>query len=116
MIVILLGAPGSGKGTQSMRLAEKYGFTHLATGDIFRAEMEKGTPLGLKAQGYVNAGRLVPDDVVTEMVAARLKPGVVGHIRVCDARATWCEGQVGDYRGYLRREDLYGVYPGEAVN
>lgn len=75
MIVVLLGAPGSGKGTQSKRLAGKYGFQHLATGDLFRAEMAEGTPLGLKAQGYVNAGRLVPDGVVTEMVAARLKPG-----------------------------------------
>ena len=72
MIVILLGAPGSGKGTQSMRLAEKYGFTHLATGDIFRAEIAQGTELGKKAQDYVKSGKLVPDAIVTEMVAARL--------------------------------------------
>ena len=75
MIVILLGAPGSGKGTQSQRLAAKYGFHHLATGDIFRAEMAQGTDLGKKAQGYVNNGKLVPDAIVTEMVAARLEKG-----------------------------------------
>ncbi|MDE2143109.1 MAG: adenylate kinase [Elusimicrobia bacterium] len=74
MIVILLGAPGSGKGTQSMRLAAKYGFTHLATGDVFRAEIAQGTDLGKKAQDYVKSGKLVPDNIVTEMVAARLDP------------------------------------------
>lgn len=72
MIVILLGAPGSGKGTQSARLAAKFGFTHLATGDIFRAEMAQGTDLGKKAEGYVKSGKLVPDAVVIEMVAGRI--------------------------------------------
>ena len=47
---------------------------------------------------------------------ARLKPGVVGRLRACDAKAAWCEVQVGDYRGYLRREEVYGIYAGEAVN
>ena len=75
MIVILLGAPGSGKGTQSQRLAGKYGFQHLATGDIFRAEIAQKTALGLKAQDYVKAGKLVPDAIVSEMVAARLESG-----------------------------------------
>jgi adenylate kinase len=75
VIVILLGAPGSGKGTQSMRLADKFGFTHLATGDIFRAEIAQGTELGQKAQDYVKSGKLVPDSIVTEMVAARLEAG-----------------------------------------
>lgn len=75
MIVILLGAPGSGKGTQSKRLSEKYGFKHLSTGDIFRAEIAEGSELGKKAQDYVKAGKLVPDAIVTEMVAARLGAG-----------------------------------------
>ena len=75
MIVILLGAPGSGKGTQSQRLAAKYGFQHLATGDIFRAEIAQQTALGKRAQDYVKSGKLVPDAIVTEMVAARLEPG-----------------------------------------
>jgi adenylate kinase len=75
VIVILLGAPGSGKGTQSMRLADKYAFTHLATGDIFRSEIAQGTDLGKKAQDYVKNGKLVPDAIVTEMVASRLDAG-----------------------------------------
>lgn len=75
MIVILLGAPGSGKGTQSMRLADKYGFQHLATGDILRAEAAQGTELGKKAEGYMKAGKLVPDAIVIEMVAGKIGSG-----------------------------------------
>ncbi len=71
MIVVLLGAPGSGKGTQAKFLSAKYGLVHLATGDIFRSEIAEKTPLGIKAQAYVKTGKLVPDDLVTEMVAAR---------------------------------------------
>ena len=73
MIVILLGMPGSGKGTQSMRLANKYGFNHLATGDIFRAEIAQKTAIGVKAQDYLKAGKLVPDAVVIEMVAGKIE-------------------------------------------
>ena len=73
MITILLAAPGSGKGTQSKFLAEKYGFKHLATGDIFRSEIAAKSELGLKAQEYVKSGKLVPDSVVTEMVAGKLE-------------------------------------------
>jgi adenylate kinase len=73
MIVILLGAPGAGKGTQSKMLAAKYGFKHLATGDIFRGEIAAKTPLGQKAQEYVKSGKLVPDNLVTEMVAGKLE-------------------------------------------
>lgn len=75
MIVILLGSPGSGKGTQSKRLADVYGFKHLSTGDIFRAEIAEKTGLGLKAQDYVKSGKLVPDAIVVEMVAGKLEPG-----------------------------------------
>lgn len=75
MIVILLGAPGSGKGTQSKILAAKYGFTHLATGDIFRAEIAGKTALGEKAAEYVKSGKLVPDELVVEMVAGKLEAG-----------------------------------------
>lgn len=75
MIIVLLGAPGSGKGTQSKALAAKYGFTHLSTGDIFRAEMAQKTALGEKAAEYVKNGKLVPDSIVTEMVAGKLETG-----------------------------------------
>jgi adenylate kinase len=72
MIVILIGAPGSGKGTQSSLFCERFAFTHLSTGDIFRAEMTAQSAVGRKAAEYVNSGKLVPDDIVTEMVAGRL--------------------------------------------
>ena len=75
MIVILLGAPGSGKGTQSMRLSDKFGFQHLATGDILRAEVAQGTELGKKADGYMKGGKLVPDSIVIEMVAGKIGSG-----------------------------------------
>ena len=75
MIVILLGAPGSGKGTQSARIAKKLGFTHLATGDIFRAEIAQGTELGKKVEGYLKAGKLVPDAVTIEVVAGKIERG-----------------------------------------
>lgn len=75
MIVLLLGSPGSGKGTQSKRLSEKYGFTHLATGDIFRAEIAQKTELGVKAQDYLKSGKLVPDVIVVEVVAGKIDRG-----------------------------------------
>jgi adenylate kinase len=75
MIVILIGAPGSGKGTQSQRLVARYGFQYLATGDIFRAEIAKKTPLGQKAEGYLKSGKLVPDPLVIEIVAGKVEPG-----------------------------------------
>jgi adenylate kinase len=72
MIAILIGAPGAGKGTQSSSLCERFAFTHLSTGDIFRAEMAAQSAVGRKAAEYVNSGKLVPDEIVTEMVAGRL--------------------------------------------
>jgi len=75
VIVILLGAPGSGKGTQSAGLVAKFGFKHLATGDILRGEVAQGTELGKKAEGYMKAGKLVPDAVIIEMVAGKVEPG-----------------------------------------
>lgn len=72
MIVILLGLPGSGKGTQAKALCGRYGLTHLATGDIFRSEISAKTPFGAKAADYMKKGQLVPDDLVTEMVAGRM--------------------------------------------
>lgn len=75
MIVILIGSPGSGKGTQCKRLADKFGFQHLATGDIFRAEIAAKSTVGVKAQDYLKAGKLVPDAIVIEMVAGKLEKG-----------------------------------------
>ncbi|MFH1708747.1 MAG: adenylate kinase [Planctomycetota bacterium] len=73
MYIILVGPPGCGKGTQAKVLAEKLGIPSVSTGDIFRTELANKTPLGLKAKSYMDAGTLVPDEVVTDMVADRLK-------------------------------------------
>ncbi|HAM34502.1 MAG TPA: adenylate kinase [Elusimicrobia bacterium] len=73
MIIILIGAPGSGKGTQSSALCARFDLKHLSTGDIFRAEMAAKTALGQKASEYVKNGKLVPDGLVTDMVAAKLE-------------------------------------------
>lgn len=72
MNLILLGAPGSGKGTQAKALSARLKITHLSTGDIFREEISKKTELGAKVQGYVSSGKLVPDAVVTEVVVGKL--------------------------------------------
>jgi adenylate kinase len=69
---MLLGAPGSGKGTQAERITQRYGIPAIATGDIFRKNLSEGTPLGLKAKGYMEAGELVPDELVIDLVADRL--------------------------------------------
>ena len=72
MKLILLGAPGAGKGTQAAKIVEKYGVPHISTGDIFRENIKKGTELGKKAQEYMNRGELVPDDLVIEIATTRL--------------------------------------------
>lgn len=72
MRVILLGAPGAGKGSQASRLSRKYGVPHISTGEMFRDAYEKKTPLGIRAHGYWGEGNLVPDDVTCAMVEERL--------------------------------------------
>ena len=72
MRAVLLGPPGAGKGTQAVRLVEKYGIPQISTGDIFRKNIKEGTELGKKAQEYTNSGRLVPDELVVDLVADRL--------------------------------------------
>ena len=71
--LILLGPPGAGKGTQAVKLHEKFNVPHISTGDIFRENIKKGTELGRKAQEYMNKGELVPDDLVIEIVKSRLR-------------------------------------------
>ncbi len=73
MNLILLGAPGAGKGTQAVKIAKEYGIPHISTGDIFRANIKEGTPVGLKAKSYIDQGKLVPDEVVVELIQGRLK-------------------------------------------
>ena len=70
--VIFFGAPGAGKGTQAKKIAERYGIPQISTGDMFRDHKSRGTELGKKAQGFMDSGKLVPDELLYEMVADRL--------------------------------------------
>ncbi len=71
-ILILLGAPGAGKGTQAARLAVAHALPHVSTGDLFRDHMSRGSTFGLKAKQYMDSGQLVPDDIVLDMLAERV--------------------------------------------
>lgn len=73
MNLVFLGPPGAGKGTQALGVSEKYAIPHISTGDILRNEIKNGTALGLQAKRYMDAGKLVPDEVVIGIVAARLQ-------------------------------------------
>ena len=72
MKIIMLGAPGAGKGTQAKKIAEKYMIPHISTGDIFRANIKNGTELGKKAKTYMDQGLLVPDELVVDLVVDRV--------------------------------------------
>ena len=72
MRIILLGAPGAGKGTQAATLHEELNAPHIATGDLFRAALSQGTPLGMEAKSYMDRGELVPDDVTVRMLLERI--------------------------------------------
>lgn len=73
MRLVLLGAPGAGKGTQCKRIVQKYDLSHLSSGDILRKERAEGTDLGEKAQSYMDSGKLVPDELIVEMMAKAIK-------------------------------------------
>lgn len=73
MKIVLLGAPGSGKGTQAKKLVEEFGMTHISTGDMLREAVKNGTELGMKAKSYMDAGDLVPDAVIIDLVVERLQ-------------------------------------------
>ncbi|MBP3825576.1 MAG: adenylate kinase [Butyrivibrio sp.] len=72
MKIIMLGAPGAGKGTQAKMIAEKFGIPHISTGDIFRANIKNGTELGKKAKEYMDKGQLVPDELTVEILLDRV--------------------------------------------
>ena len=72
MKIIMLGAPGAGKGTQAKQIAAKYQIPHISTGDIFRANIKNGTELGKKAKTYMDQGALVPDELTCDLVSSRM--------------------------------------------
>src|SRR6185503_16770388 len=82
MNLVLLGPPGAGKGTQATRLSEKFGLRHFSSGDLLRSERAKGSPLGHKVAEYMDAGELVPDDIIIAVTLAQLR-------------------ELGKYRGFL---------------
>ena len=102
MRLVLLGPPGAGKGTQATHLAEAYAIPHISTGDIFRANLRDETPIGLKAKAFMDAGDLVPDEVVNDMVADRLNDRDTEHGFLLDGyprtvgQAEWFEKLLAD--------------------
>lgn len=68
--IVIFGAPGAGKGTQSDKMIEKYGFGHISTGDVLRAEIKNGTELGKTAKGYIDNGQLIPDELMINILAS----------------------------------------------
>ena len=84
MKIIMLGAPGAGKGTQAKKIAEKYQIPHISTGDIFRANIKNGTELGKKAKTYMDQGLLVPDELVVDLVVDRVNQEDCGNGYVLD--------------------------------
>ena len=80
MKTVLLGAPGAGKGTHCKRVAERYGIVHLSSGDILRRERAEGSELGKKAQSYMDAGTLVPDELIVEMMSRAVQKASAGYV------------------------------------
>ncbi len=73
MRIVMLGAPGAGKGTQAARISEKFDIPHISTGDVLRGEINKGTEMGLKAKEYVESGKLVPDELIIDIIEDFIK-------------------------------------------
>jgi adenylate kinase len=71
--IVLLGAPGAGKGTQAKKISEKFGISHVSTGDILRSELKNNTELGMKANEYMKEGRLVPDELIIEIIRKKIE-------------------------------------------
>ena len=115
MNLILLGAPGAGKGTQAEKIVEKYGIPAISTGNIIRAALKEGTEMGLKAKSYMDAGQLVPDDVVIGIIKDRLEqkdcengfildgfPRTIPQAEVLDSELT----KLGDHIDYAINVDV----------
>ena len=98
MKIIMLGAPGAGKGTQAKKIAEKYGIPHISTGDIFRANIKNGTELGKKAKTYMDQGALVPDELTCDLVVDRIQQ---------HGLCQWlCTGRISENDSYRKAETV----------
>lgn len=109
--IVLLGAPGSGKGTQAEALEAEFGLAHVASGDLFRENLERETALGLRAKAYMDRGELVPDEVTTAMIRERFaRPDIAGRGIVLDGfpRTLAQAAALGDLLSELGRQ-LHGV-------
>lgn len=104
MRLLLMGPPGAGKGTQSAALAARYGIPAIATGDIFRSQVAERTPLGVTAQGYMDRGEYVPDEVTNAMVAVRLGAADCAHGFLLDGYPRTAE-QVAELDAMLASSD-----------
>jgi adenylate kinase len=95
--IILFGAPGAGKGTQAQRIAKEYGIPHISTGDMLRAAVKAGTPIGQKAKSFMDAGQLVPDEVMIGVVQDRLaEPDAQGGFLLDGFPRTLAQGETLD--------------------
>ena len=105
--ILLLGAPGSGKGTQAKELIKHWGIPHISTGDLLRGNRDRGTELGKIADGLMKRGELVPDSLVNEMVAARLQEPDTGRGYILDGfprtlgQASWLDGRLDTQKSSL---------------
>ena len=119
MNLVLLGAPGAGKGTQAQKLVEEFGFAHISTGDLLRGAIAAGSPLGLEAKGYMDAGQLVPDELVLSLLKERLASDDVKNGFILDgyprntAQAVTLDGVLADMGKNL---DLVAVDPSIIVD
>lgn len=106
MNLILLGPPGAGKGTQAKMLTDRFSIPQISTGDILRAAVKEGTPMGLKAKGFMDAGGLVPDEVVVGIVSERLQKGDCARGFILDGfpRTTGQADALGDTLVVLNKE------------
>jgi adenylate kinase len=108
--IVIFGAPGSGKGTQSEKLIEKYGLTHISTGNVLREEIANGTELGILAEKYISKGHLVPDEVVIDMLADVLDHKEISNGVIFDGfPRTLAQGEALDKLLKDRKEEITAV-------